>query len=94
MIHTPNLSDERMEDVRREMTTIKEALKGKALATFDELIQRMDHPFTLEVMAQPLPNKFKTPQMEMFNGNKDPLDHLEEYKTQMNLQEAPNEIMY
>lgn len=74
-----------MEDVKREMTTMKEILKGKARATVDELIQRTDHLFTLEVMARTLLNKFKLPQMEMFNGGKDPLDHLEAYKMHMNL---------
>lgn len=31
--------------------------------------------------------------MEMFDGGKDPLDYLEVYKTHMNLQVAPDEIM-
>lgn len=44
-------------------------------------------------MARPLPNKFKPPQMEMFDDSTDPLDHLEAYKNHMNLQEAPDEIM-
>lgn len=67
------------------METMREALKGKAPTTVDTLIQRMDHPFTLEVMARPLPDKFRPSQMEMFDGYKDPLDHLEAYKTHMNL---------
>lgn len=57
-----------MEDVRKEMATMKETLKGKAPTTVDELIQRMDHPFTSEVMARPLPEKFKPLQMEMFDS--------------------------
>lgn len=78
-----------MENVRREMKTIKEAIKGKALTTVDELIERTDHPFTLVVMARLLPDKFKPPQIEMFDGGRDPLDHLEAYKTHMNLQHPP-----
>ena len=31
--------------------------------------------------------------MENYNGNKDPLDHLESFKTLMHLQEVPDEIM-
>lgn len=53
----------------------------------------MDYPFTLEVMARPLPEKFKPSQMEMFDGGRDFLDLLEVYKTHMNLQVAPDEIM-
>lgn len=77
-----------MEDVRKEIASMRQALKGKALNTFDELIQRVDHPFTVGVMAWLLLNKFKPPQMEMFDGSKDPLDHLEAYKTYMSLQVA------
>lgn len=66
-----------MEDVRREMVTMKEAIKGKAPVMVDDLIQRMDHPFTLEVMAWLLPTKFKLPQMKMFDGTWDPINHLE-----------------
>ena len=33
------------------------------------------------------------PQVENYNGNKDPLDHLEFFKTLMHLQGIPNEIM-
>lgn len=82
-----------MEDVRREMALMRESLKGKASVTVDELIERTDHPFASEVMARPLLDKFKPPQMEMFNGDKDPLDHLEAYKPYMNLQVAPDKIM-
>lgn len=74
-----------MEDVKKEMTTMREALKGKASAIIDKLIQRTYHPFTSEVMTRHLPNKFKLLQTKMFNSSKDPLDHLEAYKTHMNL---------
>lgn len=83
-----------MENVRKEMASMKEVLKGKAPATIDELIQRADHPFTIEIMARSLPDKFKPPQMEMFDEGKDPLDHLEAYKTYMSLHAAPDEIIY
>lgn len=38
--------------------------------------------------------KFKFPQMEPFDGTKDPVNHMEAYKTFMHLQTVPNEIMY
>lgn len=79
-----------MKGVRKEMASMRQALKGKTPATVDELIQKADHPFTSGVMAWPLPNKFKPPQMEMFDGSKDPLDYLEAYKTYMSLQVAPD----
>lgn len=72
---------------------MNEAIKGNTPTTIDMLIQRIDHPFTLEVMDQPLPGKFKPPQMEMFDGTQDPLDHLKADEMHINLQAAPNEIM-
>lgn len=91
-IHTSDLCEERIEDIRREMATIKEALKGKSPNTIDKMIQSIDHPFIPEVMGQPLLDNFKPPQMEMFDDSKDPFD-LEAYKTYMNLQAALKEIM-
>lgn len=82
-----------MVDVRKGMATMKEALRSKAPTIVNELIQRTDHPFIIEVMAQPLSDKFKLPQMEMFDGGRDPLDYLEAYKTYMSLQVALDEMI-
>ena len=38
-----------------------------------------------EVLHFPLPTKFKMPQIETFNVTKDPVDHLNTYKNQMEL---------
>lgn len=43
--------EEKMEDVKKEIATIREALKGKTPVTIDELIQRTDHSSTSEVMT-------------------------------------------
>lgn len=43
------------------MASMRRVLKGKTPTSVDELIQRVDHPFTPEVMARPLPDKFKPP---------------------------------
>ncbi|XP_059658664.1 uncharacterized protein LOC132304990 [Cornus florida] len=44
-------------------------------------------------MALPLPTKFKMPQLDSFDGTRDPLDHLETFKSFMNLQAIMDEIM-
>lgn len=59
----------------------------------DNLINRTDSPFTLSVNSFPLPQKFRMPQIESYNGVKDPLDHLETFKTLMHLQGVPDKIM-
>lgn len=58
-----------------------EALQGKTLFTVEALVQMNDHPFFIMVMSHPLPKRFGIPQMEPFDGSKDPFNHLETYKT-------------
>ena len=48
-------------------------------------MQQTESPFTAEVLHFPLPAKFRMPQVEAFNGVKDPVDHLNTYKNQMEL---------
>ena len=50
-------------------------------------------PFTAAVLECPVPSKFRLPQLEPFDGLKDPLDHLNTYKTTLGLQQPPNEIL-
>jgi hypothetical protein len=45
------------------------------------------------IMGFPFPPKLKMPHIEAYNGNKNPLDHLETYKALMHLQDVTNEII-
>ena len=64
---------------------MKEVVKGRAPDTMDTLVQQTESPFTAEVLHFPLPTKFRMPQVETFDGVKDPVDHLNTYKNQMEL---------
>ena len=59
----------------------------------DDLVNRTDSSFTLSVNSFPLPEKFHMPQIESYDGVKDPVDHLETFKTLIHLQGVPDEIM-
>ena len=48
-------------------------------------MQQTESPFTAEVLRYLLPAKFRMPQVETFDGVKDPVDHLNTYKNQMEL---------
>ena len=61
------------------------ALKGRVSSDLDELVHRTDSPFTTPVISFPLPPKFRMPQVEAYDRSKDPLDHLESFKTLMHL---------
>ena len=69
------------------------ALKGRVSSDLDDLVNRTDSPFTIAVNFFPLLHKFRMPQIDSYDGVKDPLDHLETFKTLMHLQGVADEIM-
>ena len=66
---------------------MKEVVRGCAPDTMDTLVQQTESPFTAEVLHFPLLAKFRMPQVEAFDGARDPIDHLNTYKNQMELHE-------
>ena len=82
-----------MQTMKEKMDMMMNALKGRVSTSLDELVHRTNSPFTAPVTSFPLPAKFRMPQVEPYNGSKDPLDHPESFKTLIHLQGAPDEIM-
>ena len=82
-----------MQVMKEQMEVMMNALKGRISSDFNDLVNRTDPPFTIPVNSCPLPQKFRIPQIESYDGVKDLLDHLETFKTLMYLQGVPNEIM-
>ena len=64
---------------------MKEVVKSQTPDSMDTLVQQTESPFTAEVLHFPLPAKFRVPQIETLDGAKDPVDHLNTYKNQMDL---------
>ena len=75
-----------LRNMRREMDELRNVVKDRAMENLDGMIQRMDSPFTTKVLKRPLPPKFHIPQLESFDGSRDPLDHIKSFKTLMLLQ--------
>ena len=69
------------------------ALKGWVSSDLDNIGNRTDSPFTAVVNSFPLPHKFRMPHIDSYDGVKDPLDHLETFKTLMHFQGVADEIM-
>ena len=67
--------------------------RGQVSTDLDDLVHQTDSPFTAFVTSFPLPPKFCMPQVENYGGSKNPLVHLESFKTLMHLQGVPDEIM-
>ena len=75
------------------MDELKNAVKDKAMENLDGMIRRTDSRFTTEVLNRPLPPKFRLPQLESFDGSRDPLDHIKSFKTLMLLQMTLDKVI-
>ena len=74
-----------MQMMKERMGFMMNALKGRVSNDLDDLVHRTNSPFTTSVNSFPLPQKFRMPQIKSYNRAKDPLDHLETFKTLMHL---------
>ena len=79
--------------MKERMDFMISTLRRRVSNDLDDLVHRTNSPFTASVTSFPLPPKFCMPQVESYDGSKDPLDHLESFKTLMHLQGVTNEIM-
>ena len=75
------------------MDELRNALKEKTDWSVDRMVRAMDSPFATTVLECPVPSKFHLPQLESFDGLKDPQDHLNTFRTTLGLQQPPNEIL-
>ena len=87
-------NDHMMKRLRRELGEVKNAMKRKTEKNLDGIIKRIDSPFTASVLECPLPLNFHLPQLEFYDGTKDPLDHIGAFRTILNLQQTPNKVTY
>nr|XP_023894320.1 uncharacterized protein LOC112006265 [Quercus suber] len=82
-----------LQEMRREMDELKNAIKEKTNRSVDRMVRATDSPFTPAVFECLVPSKFWLPQLEPFDGLKDPQDHLNTFKTTLGLQQPPDEIL-
>uniref|UniRef100_A0A2N9HDB7 Uncharacterized protein n=1 Tax=Fagus sylvatica TaxID=28930 RepID=A0A2N9HDB7_FAGSY len=68
--------EEELKEMREQMKEMKSQVRAKAAKNLDMLVHRSESPFTKRIDEYPLPAKFKVPQLETFDGFKDPLDYL------------------
>ena len=82
-----------MQMMKEWMDFMMNTLRGRVSSDLDDLVHQTDSPFTASVSSFPLPPKFRMPQVDSYDGSKDPLNHLESFKTLMHLQGVADEIM-
>ena len=61
-----------LREMRKEMDELRSAIKEKTERSVDRLVRVTDSPFTMAVLECPVPSKFRLPQLESFDGLKDP----------------------
>ena len=75
-----------MQMMKEQMDFMMNALRGRVSSDLDDLVHRIDSPFTASITSFSFPVKFRMSQVETYDGSKDPLDHLESFKTLLHLQ--------
>ena len=86
----PHLEKE-MDQMRKVMDEMRENMRRANLV--EDLVHRTNSPFTALINGHPLPQKFKMPSLDSYDGTRDPFDHIATFKTTMHLQGVPDEIM-
>ena len=83
-----------LREMRKEMDELRSVIKEKTDRSLDRIVRRTDSLFTTVVLECPMPSKFCLPQLESFDELKDPLDHLNTFKTTLGLSQPSDEIQY
>jgi hypothetical protein len=58
----------------------------------DNLFQSNDSIFTDEVSNFDLPGRFKAPDISIFSGSEDPVEHLDNFRAHMSLHKTPDAV--
>ena len=74
-----------LREMRKEMDELRNTIKGKTDQGVDRIVRMEDLSFTLAVQECLVPSKFRLSQLETFDRLKDPLDHLNTFKTTLGL---------
>ena len=61
-----------LREMRKEMDELRNAIKEKTDRSVDRMVRATDSPFTTAVLECPVQSKFRLPQLEPFDGLKDP----------------------
>lgn len=78
----PHLEKE-MDQMEMAMEEMKDSMKRTH--HMDDLIHRIDSPFTVSITSHLLPLKFKMPTFYSYDGTGDPYDYIATFKTTMHL---------
>ncbi|KAL2474628.1 Retrotrans gag domain-containing protein [Abeliophyllum distichum] len=90
------MSASSVQDTLDELELMKQRLaelETKQKNTLEEYTTDKRSPFTEDILAKPLPEKLKMPQLTNYEDGNDPVGHLDRYTSWMELQGASDAIM-
>lgn len=85
MVPSDRASNDLLKSMRKEMVELKNSMKEKTNKNLDKMVEMIDYPFTTKVLECLLPTKFCLPQLESYDGLKDPMDHITTFKMTLSL---------
>ena len=77
--------------MKKVMEEMKENMRRAN--SIEDLVHKIDSPFTASINGHPLPLKFKLPSLDLYDGTCDSFDHIATFTTTMHLQGVLDEIM-
>ena len=80
----PHLERE-IDQIRRVMDEMRENMRR--MSHVDDLVHRNDSPFIASINSHPLPSKFKIPSLDLYDGTRDPCDHIAASRPQCTFKE-------
>ena len=72
-----------MDQMRKVMDKMRENMRRAN--PVDDLVHRIDSPFTASINSHPLPPKSKMHSLDSYDGMHNPFDHIATFKTTMHL---------
>ncbi|KAL2470248.1 Gag-pol polyprotein [Abeliophyllum distichum] len=94
---SPSMAASSVQDTPDELELMKQRLaelEEKQKNTLEEYTIDRHSPFTEDILAKPLPEKMKMPQLTSYEDGNDPVGHFDRYTSWIELQEASDAIMY
>ena len=82
-----------LQETRMEMDELRNSINRKTDRILDRMVRTTDSPFMTAILECLVLSKFRLPQLEPFDRLKDPLDHLNTFKTTLDFQQPPDEIL-
>ena len=75
--------EKEMDQMKRAMEEMNDSIRR--VNHVDNLVHKIDSPFTVSITSHPLPSKFKMPTLDLYDGTRDPCNHISMFKTTIHL---------